>query len=94
MLRSVLFAFVAYCNLEFAFSVFYVSAGDAFTPRVCYPRALHFSVVTVATIGDSRIEPTMGIAYFPTAAQLVTGVYSLVIVLAAIVSWTKDEAKA
>jgi hypothetical protein len=50
--------------------------------------------VTVATIGDSRIEPTMGIAYFPTAAQLVTGVYSLVIVLAAIVSWTKDEAKA
>lgn len=86
-LRAVLLAFVAFWNVALAFDVFYVLAIEQ---PLTYGQAVYFSIATVTTIGDSTV-PVSGICRVLVAAQMITSLYFVAVLLSIFVSWVEND---
>lgn len=88
-LRSVMLTVFSFVQLVLAFGVFYTLMKDCFEPVLGTWSAVYFSFVTVTTLGFGDIVPSDHgwIAQVTIVAELLTGLFFLVVLLAAFVNW-------
>lgn len=89
-IRSVFFGIGGFILLALGFSVFYAGiVPDSFNQRLDVWSAIYFSFVTIATVGYGDIAPLACAtgARFLVIAEVLTGLFYIVVLLATMVGW-------
>lgn len=88
-LRSALYSLCSFAQLVLAFAVFYLTFGNSFNKCLNPISAVYFSFVTITTLGYGDFRPLENAWHVQVlvVAQLIVGLYFLVVLVAIIANW-------
>lgn len=89
-MRNAIFSMVGFIFITLGFAVFYVGlVPNGFNQRLSLFNAIYFSFVTIATIGYGDVAPLPSApgAKAIVMAEILTGLYYLTVLIAAVVGW-------